>query len=186
MNYTFYGLRQLAQLHLESNNIRRLEGHEFLSLRGNDRSSAQRYDHRNNIITAKHGSLTHLVREPMAPPETRSVCLLIVIMRLFSGLRELYLHRNLIDYIEFETFGHLESLEVLTLAHNRLFRFPGHFSLVSSPYLVELSLASNPWSCDCDHVTQFRSGMVPTTNFATFCTFLRPRLNFMFDATLRM
>ena len=117
MNYTFYGLRQLAQLHLESNNIRRLEGHEFLSLRGNDRSSAQRYDHRNNIITAKHGSLTHLVREPMAPPETRSVCLLIVIMRLFSGLRELYLHRNLIDYIEFETFGHLESLEVLTLAH---------------------------------------------------------------------
>ena len=106
-------------------------------------------------------------------------------MRLISGLRELYLHRNLIDYIEFETFGHLESLEVLTLDHNRLFRFPGHFSLVSSPYLVELSLASNPWSCDCDHVTHFRSAMVPTTtNFATFPTFLRPRLNFMFDATL--
>ena len=35
LNYTFYGLRQLGQLHLENNNIRRLEGHEFLSLRGN-------------------------------------------------------------------------------------------------------------------------------------------------------
>lgn len=76
--------------------------------------------------------------------------------QLFAGLRELYLHRNLLDYIEYEAFSHLESLEVLTLDNNRLFNYPGHFSLVNSPYLVEISLGANPWSCDCEHVTQFR------------------------------
>ena len=81
---------------------------------------------------------------------------LICNTQLFSGLRELYLHRNLIDFIEFEAFSHLESLEALTLDNNRLFLFPGHFSLVNSPYLVEISLGANPWSCDCSHVTEFR------------------------------
>lgn len=73
-----------------------------------------------------------------------------------SGLRELYLHKNLINYIEYETFSHLKALEVLTLDNNRLFHYPGHFSLVNSQYLVEISLGHNPWSCDCQHVTQFR------------------------------
>ena len=37
-----------------------------------------------------------------------------------------------------------------------VFFYPGHFSLVNSQYLVEISLGNNPWSCDCQHVTQLR------------------------------
>ena len=84
-------------------------------------------------------------------------------MQQFAGLRELYLHRNLINYIQYDSFSHLESPEVLTLDTNRLFHYPGHFSLVHSPYLVEISLSNNPWSCECDHVTQFRSVTFHTT-----------------------
>ena len=73
-----------------------------------------------------------------------------------QGLKELLLHNNMINFIEFSTFDRLTSLEVLTLENNRLFYFPGHFSLRMNPYLVEISLSSNPWSCGCEVVEEFR------------------------------
>ena len=79
-----------------------------------------------------------------------------ITVTLVTGLRELYLHKNKINYIEYETFSHLESLEILTLDNNRLYNYPGHFSLRHSPYLIEISLSNNSWSCQCDHVTNFR------------------------------
>lgn len=73
------------------------------------------------------------------------------------GLRELYLHQNRISDIGKGTFSQLESLEVLTLDNNRLFVYPGHQAFNRNPYLVELTLSSNPWSCDCDLLIQFNS-----------------------------
>jgi len=73
-----------------------------------------------------------------------------------QGLKELLLHNNLLNYIEYNSFDRLNSLQVLTLENNRLYSFPGHFNLRQNPYLVEISLSSNPWSCGCESVEEFR------------------------------
>jgi len=129
-SHSFIGRKNLKVLFLNNSNIESILNYTFYGLR----QLGQLHLENNNIRRLEGHEFLSL-----------------------RGLRELYLHRNLLDYIEYEAFSHLESLEVLTLDNNRLYSYPGHFSLANSPYLVEISLGANPWSCDCEHVTQFRS-----------------------------
>lgn len=70
-----------------------------------------------------------------------------------DGLRELYLHGNRITSIHNGTFLSMPKLTILSLDHNRLVQFPvWQFSLS----LNKLSLASNPWTCECEFVDRFR------------------------------
>ncbi|XP_037080480.1 toll-like receptor 6 [Pollicipes pollicipes] len=64
------------------------------------------------------------------------------------SLRELYLHNNRLRAIHPATFSRLQALEVLTLRDNRLTSFPV-WQLTANPYLAQLSLANNRWSCAC-------------------------------------
>lgn len=132
-SHSFIGRKNLKVLYLNNSNIEAILNYTFYGLR----QLAQLHIENNNIRRLEGHEFLSL-----------------------RGLRELFLHQNMIDYIEHGTFTHLDSLEVLTLDNNRLFSFPDHFSLHHSPYLVELSLSSNPWSCDCEHVTEFKSWVV--------------------------
>lgn len=72
-----------------------------------------------------------------------------------TSLRELYLHHNKLYVINDYTFSSLSSLEVLFLHNNLLMIYPV-WELVVLPEISVLSLADNPWSCECDFVRQFQ------------------------------
>lgn len=70
-----------------------------------------------------------------------------------ENLRELYLQSNQIRFIANHTFLTLRGLEVLQLDGNQLRRF-SIWTLSQNPYLAEVALNANPWSCDCDFISQ--------------------------------
>ena len=128
-SHAFIGRKNLNVLYLNNSNIDAVLNHTFYGLTGLSRLHLE-----NNNIRRLEGH------------EFLSL----------QGLKELLLHNNLLNFIEYSTFDRLSSLEVLTLENNRLFSFPGHFSLRQNPYLVEISLSANPWSCGCEIVEEFR------------------------------
>ncbi|XP_022904047.1 toll-like receptor Tollo [Onthophagus taurus] len=74
-----------------------------------------------------------------------------------DGLKEIYLQRNRIATILNTTFTHLKLLKVLNLDHNRIVEF----SVWSLPIsLLEITLSSNPWSCDCEYTEKLREWMI--------------------------
>lgn len=75
-----------------------------------------------------------------------------------EGLKELYLQNNLLTRINNATFLPLRSLEILRLDNNRIANFP-IWQLGRNAYLIDVSLAGNPWSCDCDFLGQARDWM---------------------------
>ena len=76
-----------------------------------------------------------------------------------ESLRELYLHNNLITSLGNATFRSLRHLEILRLDGNRLVEFPVWNLIPASPYLVQLTLSANQWSCDCAFLTRFRNAL---------------------------
>lgn len=70
-----------------------------------------------------------------------------------ESLRELYLQNNKITSIHNVTFMNLMELRILRLDHNRITQF-SVWQL--SAALVQISLASNPWSCECEYTERFR------------------------------
>ena len=76
------------------------------------------------------------------------------------ALEELYLHNNKLAYVSSVTFTPLVSLRVLTLDNNLLKSFPiWNLMSVSAQTLQTLTLASNPWTCDCDFVQKLQSSV---------------------------
>ncbi|XP_059622241.1 toll-like receptor 6 [Phlebotomus argentipes] len=73
-----------------------------------------------------------------------------------ESLTELYLQNNHISHIENRTFLELRKLEVLRLDGNRLHHFEV-WQLTLNPYLVEIGLGDNVWSCECTFLTQLRT-----------------------------
>ncbi|KAM7354955.1 toll-like receptor 6 [Cochliomyia hominivorax] len=73
-----------------------------------------------------------------------------------ENLRELYLQNNRIATIGNGSFQALRKLEILRLDGNRLLHFEV-WQLALNPYLVEIGLADNQWSCECNYLMRFRS-----------------------------
>ncbi|XP_037079540.1 toll-like receptor Tollo [Pollicipes pollicipes] len=126
------------------NNIRSLESHTFI---GRKRIRLL-YVNNSNVEEIQNRSLNGLSALQVLRLENN------VLPELYGhefdslqSLRELYLHNNRIARIHPATFAKLHALEVLTLHGNQLTSFP--VWQLTSPYLVELTLARNPWSCEC-------------------------------------
>jgi len=71
-------------------------------------------------------------------------------------LRQLHLHNNRLSYVNNMTFAPLRNLEVLRLHGNLLSNF-NVWQLSVNPYLVQLSVGKNPWSCRCKFLQPFRN-----------------------------
>ncbi|KAL6267920.1 hypothetical protein P5V15_000988 [Pogonomyrmex californicus] len=69
-----------------------------------------------------------------------------------DALRQLQLQRNRITAIGNDTFAPLRSLRMLRLQNNRLTTL----AIWSLPSSIEVSLAGNPWSCECDYLQSYR------------------------------
>jgi Leucine-rich repeat (LRR) protein len=130
-SHSFIGRKNLRVLYLNHSNIEAVLNYTFFGLR---RLAELHLDH--NSIRRLEGHEFQSLR----------------------GLRVLYLDHNRISYIDQGTFAHLDSLEVLRLHNNQLMSaVPGRaFALLGSqnPYLVEVTLAANPWSCECELAAQ--------------------------------
>ena len=120
-SHIFIGRKRIRQLYVNNSNVEEIQNRSLNGL-----SALQVLRLEDNLLSELHGYEFDVLR----------------------SLRELYLHNNRIRRIHPATFSRLRSLEVLTLHGNLLVSFP--VWRLSSPYLVELTIASNPWSCECD------------------------------------
>ncbi|XP_050313197.1 toll-like receptor Tollo [Anthonomus grandis grandis] len=78
----------------------------------------------------------------------------------FEGLeelREIFLQKNRIGNVDKKSFKGLRHLKVLRLDHNRLITMD---IWQLSNTLIEVTLAYNPWSCDCDFTEKLREWMI--------------------------
>ncbi|XP_015595109.1 toll-like receptor 6 [Cephus cinctus] len=127
-SHAFIGRKNLEVLYANDSNILAVHNHTFSGLR---RLSVLHLEN-NKISTLKGSEFTAL-----------------------ESLKELYLQNNLLVHIDNGTFLTLRRLEVLRLEGNRLTTF-AVWQLAQNPYLVDIGLAANPWSCECSYLARFR------------------------------
>lgn len=108
------------------------------------------YGNNSNIHAIQNGTFAHLTKLLILHLANNKL------QRLngheFNGLeslRELYLQRNKLSYVDTRTFQELKKLQVIRLDDNKLVSFE-IWQLTYNPYLAEIALADNTWSCDCN------------------------------------
>lgn len=74
-----------------------------------------------------------------------------------DGLREIFLQSNRLTHLTNTTFVHLKHLRVLRLDHNRLNQYSVWYLPLT---LIEVTLAYNPWSCDCEYTERLREWII--------------------------
>lgn len=142
-----------TEVYLDGNNFGELSSHSFIGRK----NLKVLYANNSNIAAIYNHTFSGLKRLTVLHLENNRIEELhgFVLDSLVS-LRELYLQGNQIHVIDNRTFMHLEHLEVLRLDGNRLSTFPvWQFTL--NPYLVEIGLGENQWSCDCQYLHRFRN-----------------------------
>lgn len=72
-----------------------------------------------------------------------------------ENLQQLYLQHNKLTFIDTRTFQNLKKLQVIRLDDNKLINFE-IWQLTYNPYLVEIALADNLWSCDCHYLNKLQ------------------------------
>uniref|UniRef100_A0AAU7L1Z2 Toll4 n=1 Tax=Macrobrachium nipponense TaxID=159736 RepID=A0AAU7L1Z2_MACNP len=72
------------------------------------------------------------------------------------GLRELYLNNNHLKHLSNVSFSPLRAIELLRIDNNLLTTFPV-WNLALNPFLLEVSLYNNPWSCECGYLANLRA-----------------------------
>lgn len=131
-----------------------LDGTNLVDLGANSFSGKKNliifYGNNSNIHTIHNGTFAHLQKLLILHLANNKL------QRLngheFAGvesLRELYLQHNKLSSIDTHTFQELKKLQVIRLDDNKLVNFE-LWQLTYNPYLVEIALADNLWSCDCN------------------------------------
>ncbi|KOC65708.1 Protein toll [Habropoda laboriosa] len=144
-----------TEVYLDGNNFGELNSHSFIG-----RKNLQiLYANDSNIIAIRNHTFSGLKRLLVLHLENNKISVLngVELMPL-ENLKELYLQNNLLAYIDNGTFLPLRQLEVLRLENNRLGTF-AVWQLGQNPYLVDIGLSSNPWSCECSYLDRVREWM---------------------------
>ncbi|XP_073995187.1 toll-like receptor 6 [Rhodnius prolixus] len=129
ISHSFIGRKNLKVLYANNSNIAAIYNHTFTGLR------------RLSILHLENNHIKELLGFELAS---------------LANLREVYLQGNLLQFIDNRTFSSLGLLEVLRLDDNRLYKFQVSV-FEANPYLVEIGLAGNQWSCDCKYMHEMSS-----------------------------
>ncbi|KXJ82551.1 hypothetical protein RP20_CCG012964 [Aedes albopictus] len=141
-----------TEVYLDGNNLVELSGHSFIGRK----NLKVLYANHSNIEIIYNTTFIGLRRMMILHLEHNNIQKLYGNeFSALESLRELYLQGNKISYIEDHTFSELRKLEVLRLDGNRISSFEV-WQLASNPYLVEISLANNMWTCDCSFLNKLR------------------------------
>lgn len=144
-----------TEVYLDGNNFGELTSHSFIGRKNLE----VLYANDSNIIAIHNHTFSGLKRLIVLHLENNKISVLngaeLVPM---ENLKELYLQNNLLTHIDNGTFLGLRHLEVLALDNNRLATF-ALWQLAQNPYLVDVSLSSNPWSCECTYLDRVRDWM---------------------------
>lgn len=141
-----------TELFIDGNDLGELSGHSFIG-RKNLRTL---YANNSNIQGIYNTSFIGLRRLTVLHLENNKIGRMLGHELVgLDSLRELYLHNNRISYIDNRTFAELRKLEVLRLDNNKLMTFQV-WQLAINPYLVEIGLADNMWSCECNFLQRLR------------------------------
>ncbi|XP_058128433.1 toll-like receptor 6 [Anopheles ziemanni] len=142
-----------TEVYIDGNNLVELSGHSFIG-RKNLRVL---YANNSNIEAIYNTTFIGLRRLTILHLENNNIRKLYGHeFTALESLRELYLEGNRIAYIEDHTFAELRKLEVLRIDGNRITSFEV-WQLNANPYLVEIALANNLWTCDCGFISKLRS-----------------------------
>nr|AOG75606.1 Toll2 [Procambarus clarkii] len=88
------------------------------------------------------------------------------------GLRELYLQNNHLKHLSNISLSPLRAIELLRLDNNLLTTFPV-WNLALNPFLLEVSLYHNPWSCECSYLANLRAWLEANRIKATNASLIR-------------
>lgn len=143
-----------SQLYLDGNDLRALNSHAFI---GRKRLKIL-FLNNSNIESIQNRTFNGLKElETLHLDENRIGELHGFEFEGLEGLREIFLQQNRITQISNLTFMGLRQLRVLRLDHNRLHLY-NVWQLPST--MIEVTLSSNPWGCDCDFVEKLREWMI--------------------------
>nr|ANG08885.1 toll family protein 6 [Oncopeltus fasciatus] len=139
-----------TEVYLDGNNFGQLTSHSFIGRK----NLIVLYANNSNIAAVNNHTFTGLKRLQILHLENNHIKELLGFeFASLLGLKEIYLQGNMIHYIDNRTFVLLKHLEILRVDNNRLLKF--QVSLFSAnPYLVEISLSGNPWSCECKYLQE--------------------------------
>lgn len=148
-----------TELYIDGNNFGELSEHSFIGRKNLKVLYANNSNVQVIYNTTFHGlkKLTTLHLE-----DNKILRFLGHELSALDNLRELYLQNNRISYIGNRTFADLRKLEVLRLDNNKLVHFE-IWQLALNPYLVEIALADNMWSCECNYLHRFRNYLQTNT-----------------------
>ncbi|KAK0079414.1 hypothetical protein PV325_001288 [Microctonus aethiopoides] len=144
-----------TEVYLDGNNFGELTSHSFIGRKNLE----VLYANNSNIIAIHNHTFSGLKRLIVLHLENNNIARLNGAEFMpVENLKELYLQNNLLSYIDNSTFHTLRHLEVLKLDNNRLGTF-ALWQLAQNPYLVDISISNNPWSCECTYLDQVRDWM---------------------------
>ncbi|OWR42576.1 putative toll [Danaus plexippus plexippus] len=142
-----------TELYLDGNNFGGLTSHAFIGRK----NLKILYANNSNIDALYNNTFSGLKRLTVLHLEKNNIKELLGFeLSPLENLRELHLQDNKIHYIDNRTFMELRHLEVLRLEGNNIYSF-AVWQFTMNPYLVEISLSRNPWSCDCQYMHKFRN-----------------------------
>ncbi|XP_019868180.1 toll-like receptor Tollo [Aethina tumida] len=143
-----------TQLYLDGNDLRSLSSHAFI---GRKRLKIL-FLNNSNIETIQNRTFNGLKElEVLHLDGNRLVELHGYEFEGLEGLRELFLQNNRISFISNSSFNGLRQLRVLKIDHNRLNKY--NLWILPST-LIEVTIAYNPWSCDCEFTERMREWVI--------------------------
>uniref|UniRef100_A0A1Y1LF69 TIR domain-containing protein n=1 Tax=Photinus pyralis TaxID=7054 RepID=A0A1Y1LF69_PHOPY len=142
-----------TEVYLDGNSFGELSSHSFIGRK----NLKVLYANNSNIAAVYNHTFSGLRRLTVLHLENNRIKQLLGFeLATLESLRELYMQGNLIHYVDNRTFLELKQLEVLRIDGNRLTTFEV-WQFINNPYLVEIGLGENLWSCDCHYVQKYRT-----------------------------